>query len=124
MGDTNLQGVLLQEVMERCNLSAASLGCMASGPVHTYYSGDTCTTVDYVLTDVEAASLMSSYCTHQMADLNTSDHLPLSVTLMYDASTQVAGATQGLPKIDWDLARKSGAMMSSRMRSRGVWVVF
>ncbi len=110
VGDTNLQGVLLQEIMGRCNLSAASLGCMDSGPVHTYYNGDTCTTVDYVLTDVEVASLMSSCCTHQMADLNTSAHLPLSVTLMYHASTQVADATQGLPKIDWDQARKSGVI--------------
>jgi len=31
VGDPNQQGVLLQEVMVRSNLSAVSLGCMASG---------------------------------------------------------------------------------------------
>ena len=108
-GDPNVQGVLLQEFMERSNLSAVSLGCIASGPVYTYCSGDVHTTVDYVLADVEATSLMSSCHTHPMTDLNTSDHLPQSVTFMYDACAQDAETvTDGLPRIDWDQARKTG----------------
>ena len=45
-GEPNVQGVLLQEVMERLQLSAVSLGSLASGPGYTYLSGDVRTIVD------------------------------------------------------------------------------
>ena len=44
----NLQGFLLQEVLERCDLSAVSQGALASGPGYTYCSGDVGTTVDWM----------------------------------------------------------------------------
>ena len=68
MEDPNLQGVLLQEMMERTGLSAVSLGGMASGPEHTYCSSEleVRTIVDYILMDVEATSMVSSCCTHTM----------------------------------------------------------
>lgn len=47
--EQNLQGVLLQEVLERCDLSAVSMGALASGPSYTYCSGEARTTVDYIL---------------------------------------------------------------------------
>ena len=52
VGESNLQGVLLQDVMDRCSLSAVSLGSLASGPGYTYCSGEVRTTVDYILMDV------------------------------------------------------------------------
>ena len=76
---------LLQEMLERCELSAVSKGVLASGPGYTYCNGEVKTTVDYILMDVEAASMMTSCRTHLMEDLNTSDHLPLTVCLSYDA---------------------------------------
>ena len=83
--EQNMQGVLLQEMLERCELSAVSKGVLASGPGYTYCNGDVKATVDYILMDVEAASMMTSCCTHPMEDLNTSDHLPLTMSLSYDA---------------------------------------
>ena len=71
VGEENLQGALLQEVLERCSLSAVSQGAMASGPGYTFCSGDVRTTVDYILMDVEAASMVVSCRTHPMEDLNT-----------------------------------------------------
>ena len=60
--------------------------------------------------DVEATSMVSSCCTHTMSDLNTSDHLPLTVSLIYDSCTSDSeSATQRLPKINWDQAKKTGA---------------
>ena len=47
----------------------------------TFWRGDTHTTVGYVLMDFDAASVMSSCMIHEVACLNTSDHLPLSVTV-------------------------------------------
>ncbi len=109
-GEQNLQGVLLQEVLQQCDLSAVSQGALASGPGYTFYSGDTRTTVDYILMDVDAASMMVSCCTHRMDDLNTSDHLPLSVSLSYDVCQSTQGRSPSRMKIDWVEARKSGAL--------------
>ena len=83
-GEPNVQGVLLQEVVERLQLSAVSPESLASGPGYTYLSGDVRTIVDYVLMDVEAVSLMSSCHAHPMEDLNMSDHLPITACLMYE----------------------------------------
>ena len=109
VGEQNLQGALLQEV-ERCSLSAVSQGAMASGPEYTFCSGDVRTTIDYILMDVEAASMMVSCRTHPIEDLNTSDHLPLTVGLYYSAysGSQNEGMGRQL-RIDWGEAR-SGAL--------------
>ena len=84
-GEQNLQGVLLQEVLDRCDLSAVCQGAAASGPAYTCCSSDARTTVDYILMDIEAALMMVSCRTHPMEDLNTSDHLPLTVSVSHDA---------------------------------------
>ena len=83
-GNQNLQGALLQAVLERCELSAVSQVALASGTVYTYCSGEVRTTVDYILMDVGAACMVDSSHAHHMDDLNTSDHLPLTVSLSYD----------------------------------------
>ena len=118
----NIQGVLLQEMMERCELSAVSEGVISSGPGYTYCSGDVRTTVDYILMDIEAASMVSSCHMHPMEDLNTSDHLPLTVSLSYDAwsDSSVGNTTGSLKKIDWVGAEKNGdlAAFSAEITSR------
>ena len=39
----------LHGVMDRCELSAISQGALASGPKHTFCSGNVRTTVDYIM---------------------------------------------------------------------------
>ena len=39
LGDPNVQGVLVSEVMERCDLIAVSVGSLSSGSSFTYMSG-------------------------------------------------------------------------------------
>ena len=47
----------------------------------------------------------------EVSDLNTSDHLPLTASLMYDSCTSDSeSVTQRLPKINWDQAKKTGAI--------------
>lgn len=86
---SNVQGVLLHELIGRCNLSAVPLGSLASGPVSTYVSGEMRSSVDYVLMDVDAASMLLSCYTHPMDDFNTSDHLPLTASLKYMSPVHV-----------------------------------
>ena len=117
----NVQGLLLQEIMERCELSAIYQGVLASGPKHTFCSGNVRTTVDYILMDVEAASMVTSCVTHFMDDLNTSDHLPLTASISYDACP---GSQDSNPpsfkKIDWIGAEKNGdlVLFSDEIRNK------
>ena len=54
--------------------------------------------------------MVSFHHTHPMEDLNTSDHLPLTVSQSYDARSDSSfGNTTGrLKKIDWVGAKKNG----------------
>ena len=70
-----MQGVLLEGVMRRCGLYAASQSEETSGPNYTYWSGEVQSTVDYILMDVVAASMASPCVVHEMQDLNTSDQV-------------------------------------------------
>lgn len=72
--------------MGRCELSAVSLGCLSYGDSYTFKSGTVTMTVDYVMMDLAAASMMEICETLQDAELNLSDHLPLLVTLVCDHS--------------------------------------
>ena len=58
--------------------------------------------------DVAAASMLVSCCTHYI-DLNTSDHLPLTVSLLYDVCKCTQSDSSTYKRIDWVEARKSGA---------------
>lgn len=75
--------MLASEVICQYNLSVILPGSMAVGPVFNYASGDVRTIVDYVLADVEVASLISSCHTLPMDNQNTSDHFPLVLEMMY-----------------------------------------
>ena len=82
-GETNVQGVLVNDMLARCHLNAVSLGCAATGPLHTFVSSSKETTVDCILADEEATSMLSQCCTLPMEDLNTSDHLLILADMMY-----------------------------------------
>ena len=43
------QGVLLQEVLDRSDLTDVSSGCLATGPSYTYCSGSLRTKIDHAL---------------------------------------------------------------------------
>ena len=69
--------------------------------------------MDYILMDVGAACIMDSCHTHHMDDLNTSDHLPLTVSLSYDVCSNTQSGnndTLRCKRIDWVEAEKSGAL--------------
>ena len=107
----NTQGVLLGELLGRCKLHATSLSNSASGPEYSFHSGDRFTTIDYILTDVEASSCTEQCWTHEDDDLNQSDHLPVSVKLSCNVTTQPVQDHNWI-RIDWTKAVKSGALTS------------
>ena len=106
----NIQGVLLGEVLDKCKLHVVSLGETVSGPDYTYRSGNSSTTVDYILADVEASSCIESCKVLEHTDLNTSDHLPLSTTLACNVPTQFPRDPNWI-SVNWAKAEKSGAIL-------------
>ena len=76
---TNIQGLLLQETLDRNDITNVSSGCLATSPSYTCCSGSVSTKIDCALMNVGAASLLSSVETRSMLDLNTSDHLPIVI---------------------------------------------
>ena len=108
--------------MMRCDLNAVSLGCIALGPIHTYSSGNTESTVDYILADVRATSLLFACHTVPMDDLNTSDHLPLFADLSFTSPNEenVESRNQTFLKIEWDQARNSGALHAYQIQLKAV----
>ena len=60
-GETNVQGVLVNDMLTRCHLNAVSLGCAATGQHHTYMcvSDSKESIVDYIFADEEATSMLS-----------------------------------------------------------------
>ena len=107
----NCQGLLLGELLNRCELHATSLSSTTSGQEYTFHSGDRFTTVDYILTDVEASSCVDQCWTHEDNELNQSDHLPLSAKLSCGVPTQQEHDSNWI-KIDWSKAEKSGVLTS------------
>ena len=81
-------------------------------PSYTYCSGDV---VDYILMDVESASMTISCVTHEMFNLSTSDHFPLAVCLVYSTvpMQDTSENRNAMPfRVDWAEAERSGAVLT------------
>ena len=90
-----------------------SLSSIATGSEYTYVSGDVNSTVDYVLADADVVSHMSRCLIAEMEDLNTPDHVPIFVEMMYDQLSDVHTSEQVMPRIDWALAERNGFLCNS-----------
>ena len=66
--------------------------------------------MDYILTDVEGSVCTEHCLIHEDTDLNSSDHLPLSITLSCSIPTQFEKDSDWI-RIDWTKAEKSGALL-------------
>ena len=108
MGEANLQGKLLLDLMCRTNLFAASLCSISSGPSYTYFSGAHHTTVDYCLLDNHDAHILQDCVTLDHHPLNLSDHLPVSTCL--DLTSLVQNKPLRNPKINWKRANLDGSI--------------
>ena len=81
-----------------------------TGPGYTYMHAVSRTTVDYVLLDVGAASMASSCTVHEMEDLNTTDHLPISVEFSWTLEKTNQPWDFQWEMIDWRMSKRDGAL--------------
>ena len=106
-----MQGFLLSELISRCEMMAVTMGSYARGPDHTYQSGSTKSTVDYILADLAVADMVQECWTHEMEDQNTSNHLPQTVVLSC-AVIPLHQNSNSVQSVDWDAAVKDGKVVS------------
>ena len=79
---TNAQGHLLRDLIDRTGHYAVSLCDLATGPTHTFYGGGgRNTTVDFCFLDCWAAHLVLECVVLPRHPLNLSDHLAVKVKL-------------------------------------------
>ena len=74
-----LRGVY--DLIDRNSLFAVSCSSITTGPNYTYISGQTATTVDYILVNTKLVPYMNSCEILTPDPLNLSDHLPISVSI-------------------------------------------
>ena len=77
------------------------MSALSAGPEYTYFSGERKTTVDYIFTNATTAQYLENCHTHDIHELNTSDHLPVSATLSLQ-TTHLPEQVITQPLINWD----------------------
>ena len=106
-GQPNQQGILLHQLIARCNLYAVSLSSLSQGPAYTFQNSVSQTTVDYVLANHDATEYIRHCYTHDSAPLNTSDHLPITAVLQFQHSTVNPQGQSTRKRINWSKVRNS-----------------
>ena len=101
-------------ILNRCELYVVSESEIALRPRYTYLSGQSHTVVNYILLDAEAATSMTSCTVHEMDDLNTPDHLPLSAYL-----TLSAPLAESTEEIRWPRINGEKAALVHRVKLPG-----
>ena len=108
-GQTNAQGQLLLDLINRSNQYIASLVNTAAGATYTFCSGNYYTVVDYCLVDSWAAHLVSSCEILDRHALNRFDHLAIRIKL--DCHPQLlVHPMQNQPKLNWRKSQKDGSL--------------
>ena len=105
---TNSQGRLLMDMIDRTGHYAASLSDLATGPTHTFSGGGRNTTVDFCFIDCWAAHLVLECEVQQHHPLNLSNHLALKVKL--NCKPQLMAHENTNQKLNWRKASSNGSI--------------
>ena len=105
VGEPNHQGILLYELLTRCNLYAVSLSALSKGPQYTFQNNVSQTTVDYILASHDTSDYIHRCFTHCSDMLNASDHLPITAVLQLPHA-KIVSKVPHTQKIHWAKAIK------------------
>ena len=83
---------------------------MASGPVHTFFSRSTTTTVDYIIGNLATSTAIVSCIVEEEHPLNTSDHLPIISNLNLSLLTLAPCSSDQNDSLDWNSALRHGCI--------------
>ena len=104
-GNQNPHGKLLLELVHNNDMYITSLS-----NISTYFRDNVQTTTDYIIADAIHAPQVSCCYTHDTHPLNSSDHLPLSVTLSLSPTFNPHTSSQ--PKLNWSTGEDDGSTLA------------
>ena len=99
----DIRAQILLDVIHNYDLCIMSLSSISTGPGYTFFSGNSRTTVDYILANTCISHRIAKCYTHGHHELNFSDHLPLSVVLSASQVSETT-TTAASSKINWKKA--------------------
>ncbi len=106
----NQQGIILKQLLDRCELYVVSLSSLSEGPLYTFWNSDVQTTVDYIIASYEASHYIQRCFTHERNPFNSSDHLPITTLLSIPITTAARSCSTVIPKINWEKAKKTNLL--------------
>ena len=101
---TNSQGQLLLDMIDRTGHYAASLVDAAKGPVYTFSNGNRFSTVDYCFIDSWAAHIVADCEVLDHHPLNLSDHLAIKLSINCQPQL-LTNSDQKYPSLNWSKAQ-------------------
>ena len=104
--DPNQRGLQWKELINSHSLYVPSLSNLASGPVHTFFSRTTTTTVDYIIGNLT----ISTVIVEEKHPLNTSDHLPIISNLNLSLLTLAPRSSDQNNSLNWNSALRLGCI--------------
>ena len=118
--NTNTQGRLLNDLIDRNSLFAVSCSNITTGPNYTYLSDQTATTVDYILVNTELVSYVNSCEILTPDPLNLSDHL-LSICVnninIYIYTQNILILDQNPPRLTGLAKARKDGLYTSKVQS-------
>ena len=108
--DPNQRGVQWMDHVENHSLYVPSLSTLATGPVHTFYSSRSSTTIDYAIGNQALSTVLVSCRDEEDHPLNTSDHLPIVTKSHLSLLTSTFTSPAHAPRLDWDSGRRQGCL--------------
>ena len=88
--------------MRNQNLIAANLTSVAKGQVNTYYGHNGNSLIDYIMVPSSIQDKIVKCCTGRNEALNTSDHLPIEMTLCADIYPHSINVVSTASRVRWD----------------------
>ena len=113
--NTNVQGQLLMQLMDRCSLYPVTLSDITAGPCYTFFRENTQSMIDFALLTAADAPIVAHSEISQHHALNTSDHLPVKVKLDWCMEERDPPTPRGR-QINWKKACQEGLTTEYAMR--------
>ena len=110
LADPNHRGVQWMELIDNHSLYIPSLSTLATGPVHTFHSNRSATTVDYVIGNLPLSTVLVSCRVEEDHPVNTSVHLPIVSKLNLSSVSSSPTSSDRAPRLDWDSGHSQGCI--------------
>ena len=100
------RGSAVSQFAQACDLYAANLQLDSEGPRDTFFGPHGSSCIDYILIPKDLARIAHHCRTWEHETLNTSDHVPVSISLQIDGVDKCFTATAKTSRLKWEKLSK------------------